>query len=205
MRRLWWPVISNHGSGYDELLSCWLAQPCLPRWRVPPAHISKIVLSSQLCYFLFIKTHVKWAALGKQFLLCLKESVETSDKKGNLFDNQSNITKQTTGAGLAEGRKARSIISLLIFLLSERKCDHTFSAATGCDNEKSLSVFVSLTEWWPVSKRYELYKVEMHTPQFFLSQICTDIMHIYYRFNTTVCTNSTLEGIIISAVRMDIH
>lgn len=48
MRRLWWPVISNHGSGYDELLSCWLAQPCLPRWRVPPAHISKIVLSSQL-------------------------------------------------------------------------------------------------------------------------------------------------------------
>lgn len=114
---------------------CW-SDTCLQRhlhhvFQKPFYHLSIGTGSKAglpLCYCSFHQDPHEMSSFGRNNF-CLKERAETSDRKGNLFDNESNITRPTTVAGSAEGRKAQLIISLLIlFCLRGNVITYFFSS-----------------------------------------------------------------------------
>lgn len=104
--------------------------------------ISKIQSGSPTLLVFFFPSRPTWneQLQAKLFLLFKRNS------------HESNITRPTTVRGLVEGRKVHFIRNLLS-LLSVRKCDHTLSrhplVVNGTINVV-LSVFGSLTDWWPL-------------------------------------------------------
>lgn len=146
MTGLWWQhqCFSNHGLDQYELF--YLSSPadspnnicCRQRDTTPPSpspHTSKMFYqcflsslnqhSPKSLFFVFFSSRPTWneQLQAKQFPLCLNESPETFDMRGNLFVHEPNIRRPTTVADLAKARRVHH--KLIDSSLSKLKCDHT--------------------------------------------------------------------------------